>query len=131
MDSFLQNYLGIGVMVIGGLFALLGVLLMINHNGGAKIIIGLVMAAVGLGGVGVGYTLDQKVEVTYTVSKVQEVSARDTNNEYRVTLHPESGADTWIYVNDNQLMKFQEGKQITMTKREVKMLKEQKTTEAQ
>lgn len=125
----IQNYIGIGVMVIGGLVALLGALLLINHNGGAKIIIGIVMAALGLAGVGVGYTLDQRVEVTYTVAEITEVSARDTNNEYRVTLKSEGGTDTWIYVNDNQLAAFPKGESVTLTKRQIKVYREKKTEE--
>ncbi len=86
METFLQNYLGIGIMVIGGLVALLGAMLLINHSGGGKIIAGILMATLGLAGVGVGYTIDQKVEVTYTVSDIMQITERDTNNEYRITL---------------------------------------------
>lgn len=125
----IQNYIGIGVMVIGGLVALLGVLLLINHNGGAKIIIGIVLAALGLGGVGIGYTLDQRVEVTYTVAGITQISARDENNEYRVTLKSESGTETWIYVNDNQLYAFPNGEQVTLSKSQVKAYRDQKTAE--
>ena len=125
MDNFLTNYLGVSVMVLGGLVALIGVLLLINHSGGAKVIGGIVLAALGLAGVGVGYTLDQHVEVTYTVKEITEVSARDTNQVYRVTLKPESGAETWIYVNDSQLYTFPKGEEVTLTKSQVKMYKEQ------
>ena len=125
MDSFLTNYLGIAVMVLGGLVALIGVLLLVNHSGGAKVIGGIVLAALGLAGVGVGYTLDQHVEVTYTVSEITEVSARDTNQVYRVTLKSEAGTDTWIYLNDNQIAAFPEGEQVTLKKSQVKMYKDQ------
>ena len=124
----LQNYLGIGIMVIGGLFALLGVLLLINHIGGAKIIIGIVMAAVRLAGVGVGYTLDQRVQVTYTVSAITDVSVREDNKQYRVTLKSDSGTETWIYVNDNQLFKFPENEKVTLTKQELKVYRDQDNT---
>ena len=129
MES-IQNYIGIGVMVIGGLVALLGVLLLINHNGGAKIIIGIVMAAAGLAGVGVGYTLDQRVEVTYTVHEITQISARDTDNEYRVTLRSESGTETWIYVNDNQLYLFPKDEQVTMSKSSLKAYRDQKSAQS-
>lgn len=119
--------LGIGMMIGGGLFALLGVLLLFNHNGIGKIIGGIVMAVVGLGCLGVGYSLDQKTEITYTVTEITAVSARDDNNEYRLTLKPENGAETWIYVNDNQLILFPKGEQVTLTKREVKAYREQTT----
>lgn len=125
----IQNYIGIGVMVIGGLIALLGVLLLINHNGGAKIIIGIILAALGLGGVGVGYTLDQRVEVTYTVAGITQISARESNNEYRVTLRGEAGTETWIYVNDNQLYLFPESEQVTMSRAQLKVYRDQKTTQ--
>ena len=125
MEELLHNYLGIGVMIIGGLFALLGVLLLISHNGGAKVIIGIVMAAVGLGGVGIGYTLDQGVEVNYTVSGITALTDRDENNQYRITLRSEGGTETWIYVNDNQLAAFPQGETVTMTKRQVKMYRDQ------
>jgi hypothetical protein len=123
--DFVQNYLGIGIMVIGGLFAVLGVLLLLNHNGGAKIIIGIVMAAAGLAGAGVGYTIDQKVEVTYTVSDITAVSARDSNNVYRVKLVSDGGVDTWIYLNDNQLPAFPQGEKVTLTKRQLKVYTDQ------
>ena len=124
MEAFLQNYLGICIMVLGGLVALIGALLLFNHNGGAKIIIGIVLAALGLGGAGVGYTIDQGVETTYTVTAITALSIRDTDNEYRVTLKAENGTETWIYLNDNQLAAFPEGSQVTMTKRQVKLYRD-------
>ena len=120
-----QDYIGIGVMVIGGLFALLGVMLLLNHNGGAKIIIGIVMAAIGLGGVGVGYTLDQRVEVTYTVEEITDVSVREDNKQYRITLKSDGGTETWIYVSDNQLFKFPQDEKVTLTKQELKGYRDQ------
>lgn len=125
----IQDYIGIGVMVIGGLVALLGVLLLINHNGGAKILFGIIMAALGLAGVGVGYTLDQGVEVTYTVTEITPVSARDDNNEYRVTLRSENGTDTWIYLNDNQLAAFPKDAEVTLTKNQLKVYRDQNSGE--
>lgn len=129
-NAFLQNYLGIGIMVIGGLVALLGAMLLINHSGGGKIIAGILMATLGLAGVGVGYTIDQKVEVTYTVSDITQISERAENNEYRVTLKSESGTDVWIYVNDNQLITFPKGEKVTMTKHQLKIYRDQKSTTA-
>lgn len=118
--------LGIGLMIGGGLLALLGVLLLFNHNGTAKIVVGIILACVGLGALGVGYTMDQKTEVTYTVVSITAISAREENNSYRVTLKAEGGAETWVYVNDNQLYIFPEGEQVTMTKSMLKTYREQK-----
>ncbi len=117
--------LGIGIMIAGGLVAVLGLLLLFNRSGTGMLILGIVLAAVGLGGVGVGYTMDQQREVTYTVVEITDVSVRDDNKQYRVTLKSESGTETWIYVNDNQLMNFPKDSQITMQKRELKTYKEQ------
>lgn len=126
MDELLSNYLGIGVMVLGGLVALIGVLFLVNHGNGIKVIVGIVLAAAGLGGVGVGYTLDQGVEKTYTVAGVMQLSDRgDGTDQYRITLKSDGGTDTWIYVNDNQAAAFPAGAQITMTKRQLNMYRDQ------
>lgn len=127
MEGFLHDYLGIGIMAIGGLFALLGILLLVNHGTPAKVIIGIVLAALGLGGVGVGYTLDQSIEVDYTIAGIMQLSDRgDGTDEYRVTLKDEKGTSTWIYVNDAMIDAFPEGKTVTMTKRQVKMYRDEK-----
>ena len=124
MEEFMQNYLGICIMAVGGLFALLGALLLINHGTPAKVIIG-VIAAIGLGGVGVGYTLDQAVEKNYSVVGVMQLSDRgDGTDQWRITLKDESGVETWIYLNDTQAAAFPEGKTVTMTKRQVKMYRD-------
>lgn len=120
--------MGIGIMIAGGLIAVFGLLLLFNHSGNAKIILGIVLAAAGLGGVGVGYTMDQKTEVTYTVVEITDVSVRDDNKQYRVTLKSEKGTDTWIYVNSNLLYKFPKGEAVTMRKRELKAYSQQNNT---
>jgi hypothetical protein len=127
MEQFLQNYLGICIMVAGGLVALIGILLLVNHGTPAKVIIGVVLGALGLGAVGVGYTLDQSIEVNYTVSGIMKLSDRgDGTDEYRVTLKDEKGTSTWIYLNDSTIAAFPEGKEVTMTKRQVKMYRDEK-----
>lgn len=117
--------LGIGLMIGGGLVAVLGVLLLLNHNGVAKMVVGLILAVVGLGVLGVGYTMDQKTEVTYTVVEITAVSARQENNNYRVRLKAEGGTDTWIYVNDSQIDMFPKDGQVTMTKSMLKTYRNQ------
>ena len=127
MESFMQNYLGICIMAVGGLVALLGILLLVNHGTPVKVIVGIVLAAIGLGGVGVGYTLDQSIEVNYTVTGIMQLSDRgDGTDEYRVTLSDEKGTTTWIYVNDSLIAAFPQGAQITKTKREIKMYRDEK-----
>lgn len=116
---------GILGMVLGGLIAIIGVLLAINHSGFGKMIVGVLLAALGLGLVGVGYTFDQMVEVTYKVEEITEVSVRDTNQVYRLTLKNEAGIDTLIYVGQSDLYRFQKGEEVTMTKREVKQMRDQ------
>ena len=119
MEQFLQNYLGICIMVVGGLFALIGILLLVNHGTPAKVIIGVVLGALGLGAVGVGYTMDQSLEVTYTVSGIMQLSDRgDGTDEYRVTLTDEKGTSTWIYLNDSTIMAFPQGKMYRDEKRD-------------
>ena len=127
MESFMQNYLGICIMGVGGLFALLGILLLVNHGTPVKVIIGIVLAALGLGAVGVGYTLDQNVEVNYTVTGIMQLSDRgDGTDEYRVTLSDEKGTNTWIYISDKNIAAFPSGGQVTMTKRQVNMYRDEK-----
>ena len=128
MEQFLQNYLGICVMVAGGLVALIGILLLVNHGTPAKVIIGVVLGALGLGAVGVGYTLDQSLEVTYTVSDVMQLTDRDNgSNDYRVTLVDDKGISTWIYLDDSTIAAFPKGKEVVMTKRQVNMYRDEKT----
>lgn len=128
MEELLNNYLGIGIMVLGGLVALIGVLLLVNHGNGVKVIIGIVLAAAGLGGVGIGYTIDQGVENTYTVVGTMQLSDRgDGNDQYRITLKSENGTETWIYVNDNQKAAFASGAQVTMSKRQLNMYRDQES----
>ncbi len=117
--------IGIGIMIIGGLVAVLGLLLL--KGGGGKTIAGIIIAVVGLAGLGVGYTMDQRTEVTYTVTEITAVSSRDTDNNYRVTLKAENGSETWIYVTDDQLISFPKDKQVTMTKSRLKELRKEKT----
>ncbi len=117
--------LGILLMVLGGLIAVIGVLLAINHAGFGKMIAGVFLAVLGLAFLGVGYTLDQMVEVEYTVSDVTDVSVRDTNRVYRVTLKADGGVDTIVYVNDAQIFRFNKGETVSMQKKEVKALRDQ------
>ena len=119
--------LSLGLMIAGGLVAVLGFIMLFTKIGTAKIIGGIVLATLGLGCIGVGYTLDQFSEVTYTVVDVSLVSVKDTNDDYRVTLRDENGIDTWIYVNENQLHAFPKNEQVTMQKRQVKVFRDQKT----
>lgn len=120
--------IGIGMMIGGALIAVLGLLLLFNHSGTAKIVTGLLLACVGLGCLGIGYTLDQKTEVTYTVVEITDVSVRDDNKQYRVTLKGANGTETWIYVNDNQLYRFPKEESVTLLKSELKSFRDQKTT---
>lgn len=114
--------LSLGLMIGGGLVALLGFIMLFTKMGGAKIIGGIVIATAGLACIGVGYTLDQYTEVTYTVVDITLVSVKDEDEDYRVTLRDENGIDIWVYVNDNQLYKFPKNEQVTMQKRMLKAL---------
>ncbi len=118
--------LSLGLMIAGALVAVLGLMLLLKHSGTVKILLGIVLAAAGLGCVGVGYTIDQRTEVTYTVSEITPVSARDTDNIYRVSLKGVGTTDTWVYVDDSQLVLFPKGEQITMEKRQIKALHSEK-----
>lgn len=118
--------LALGLMIAGALVTVFGLLLLLRHNGSLKILFGIVLAAAGLGCAGVGYTLDQMTKVTYTVSEITAVSARDADNVYRVSLKGVDTTDTWVYVNESQLVLFPEGEQVTMEKRQIKALRDEK-----
>lgn len=115
--------LAYGLMIVGALVVVLGLTLVFKRSGTAKIIFGIVLTAAGLGCIGVGYTIDQRTEVTYMVAEITAVSARDTDNTYRVSLKGVGTTDTWVYVSDSQLILFPEGEQITMEKRQIKALR--------
>ncbi len=118
--------LSLGLMIGGALVAVLGIILLLTRMGSFKILFGIVLAVVGLGAVGVGYTLDQFTEVTYSVVEAIPVSVRDDENQYRVTLKDENGIDTWIYVQGEQLGNYQKGNKVTMLKSQVRSLQEMK-----
>ncbi len=122
--------LGIGIMIAGGLLGVLGAMFLINHSGMSKVIVGIILLAVGLGGLAAGYGMDQNQEVTYTVTEVTAVSARDTDNVYRVTLKAESGTETWIYLTDNQLTLFPKNEQVTMRKKQLKVYTQENANNA-
>ncbi|MBR7038300.1 MAG: hypothetical protein IKI21_03520 [Oscillospiraceae bacterium] len=117
--------LGLLIMILGGLIAVVGALIAIGRRGAGAMIVGIVLAALGLGGVGIGYTFDQQSEVTYTVQDVQPMTARDNNQNYRVQLQSESGVDTWIYIKEDQLYRFTKGEEVTMRKSEIKALRDE------
>ena len=120
----MQFTMGIGIMIAGGLLAVLGALLLFNHNGVAKIVLGIILAVTGVGGAVVGYSLDQFSETEYTVTEIQELTARDTNQYYRVTLKYDGG-ETWVYANSDQIFRFQQGSKIVLKKNELKRLREE------
>ena len=121
--------LSLGMMIGGALVAVFGIILLLTRMGAVKLLGGIVLAVIGLGSVGVGYTLDQFSMVTYSVVEAAPVTARDNEDQYRVTLRNEEGVESWIYVNDNQLMKFKVGDKVTMQKSQVSALRELKTEE--
>ncbi|MDE6005088.1 MAG: hypothetical protein K2G88_06850 [Oscillospiraceae bacterium] len=119
--------MGMYILIAGGLFAVLGFLLLCNHGKIATIIFGVLFLVAGLCGVKFGYDLDQSTESQYTVSEITAVTARDNNNNnYRVTLKNSAGVETWIYVNDDNLSKFPKNEVIIMTKKDVKKYSSQK-----
>ncbi|MBQ8928606.1 MAG: hypothetical protein IJ055_10100 [Oscillospiraceae bacterium] len=120
----MQFTLGIGIMIAGGLLALLGALLLFNHNGVAKIVLGILLAVTGVGGLVVGYSLDQFSETEYTVSDIQELTARDTNQYYRVTLKYDGG-ETWVYADSDQIFRFEKDSTIVLKKSELKRLRDE------
>ena len=117
--------LGLLIMILGGLIAVIGALIAIGRRGAGAMIVGIVLAALGLGGVGIGYTFDQQTEVTYLVQNIEPMTARDNNQNYRVQLQSESGVDTWIYIKEDQLFRFTKGEEVTMRKSEIKALRDE------
>ena len=120
----MQFTLGIGIMIAGGLLALLGALRLFTHNGVAKIVLGFLLAVTGVGGLVVGYSLDQFSETEYTVSDIQELTARDTNQYYRVTLKYDGG-ETWVYADSDQIFRFEKDSTIVLKKSELKRLRDE------
>ncbi|MCR4644958.1 MAG: hypothetical protein K5695_06060 [Oscillospiraceae bacterium] len=116
--------LSLGLMIGGALAAVLGVILLLTRMGTVKLLGGLVLAVIGLGAVGVGYTLDQHSLETYSVVEAIPISTRVDEDCYRVTLKSENGVDTWIYVNGNQVMNYQVGNKVTLQKSVVNSLRE-------
>jgi len=111
---------GMWVLIGGALVAVLGLLLLLNHGRIATIIFGILFLVAGLCAAKVGYDLDQTTQEEYTVTEITAVTARDTNNNYRVTLKNEAGVETWIYVNDDNLYRFPLDETITITKEQIK-----------
>ncbi len=116
---------GMIVLIIGVLVAILGLLLLLGHGTTGKIIAGILLLVIGLSGAKVGYDLDQSTETEYTVTEITAVTARDNNNNYRITIKDVNGVETWIYVNDDNLFRFPKDKTVTMTKAEVKKYSQQ------
>ncbi|MBD5142693.1 MAG: hypothetical protein K2K06_05360 [Oscillospiraceae bacterium] len=112
--------MGMYILIAGALFAILGFLLLCNHGKIATIIFGMLFLIAGLCGVKFGYDLDQSTESQYTVTDITAVTARDSNNNYRVTLKNSSGVETWIYVNDDNLFRFPKDEVITIKKKDIK-----------
>ena len=112
--------MGMWILIGSALVAALGLLLLLNHGRIATIIFGVLFLLAGLSGVKVGYDLDQTTEVEYTVTEITAVTARDNNNNYRVTLKNSAGVETWIYVKDDNLYRFPKDETITITKEQVK-----------
>ncbi|MBE6875254.1 MAG: hypothetical protein E7496_00745 [Ruminococcus sp.] len=112
--------LGIWVLIGGGLAAVLGLLMLLNHGKISTIIIGILLLVAGLSAAKIGYDLDQTTEVEYTVTEVTAVTARDNNNNYRITLKNNAGVETWIYVTEDNLYRFPKDETITITKEMVK-----------
>ena len=77
--------LSLGLMIGGALAAVLGVILLLTRMGTVKLLGGLVLAVVGLGAVGVGYTLDQHSMETFSVVEAIPISTRVDEDCYRVT----------------------------------------------
>ncbi len=112
--------IGMWILIGGGLGTLLGVLMLLNHGKISTIIIGILLLVCGLSAAKIGYDLDQSTEVTYTVMEITPVTERSGNNNYRVTIKDDSGVETWIYVNEDNIFRFPKDQKVTMTKRQVK-----------
>lgn len=117
--------LGMWILIGGGLAALLGVLMLLNHGKIATIIIGILLLVAGLSAAKVGYDMDQMTEVEYTVTEITAVSVREDDNNFRVTLKNSAGVETWIYVPEANLYLFPKDETITITKEQVKRYSKQ------
>ena len=117
--------LGMWILIGGGLGAVLGLLMLLNHGKISTIIIGILLLVAGLSAAKIGYDLDQTTEVEYTVTEVTAVTARDNNNNYRITLKNSAGVETWIYVTEDNLYRFPKDETITITKEMVKRYSDQ------
>lgn len=113
--------LGLGVMIVGILVFIFGVLFTRHSNGFGKMLLGIVIAAAGAGVGGIGYTMDQRTEVEYTVVEVTAVTDRAEGNTYRVELSYGDGAETVIYIDQKYSSKFAKGNKITMMKKDLKI----------
>ena len=113
------------ILIGGGLAALLGVLMLLNHGKIATIIIGILLLVAGLSAAKVGYDMDQITEVEYTVTEITAVSVREDDNNFRVTLKNSAGVETWIYVPEANLYLFPKDETITITKEQVKRYSKQ------
>ena len=111
---------GMWILIGGGLGTLLGILMLFNHGKISTIIIGILLLVFGLSAAKIGYDLDQSTEVEYTVMEITPVTERDSNNNYRVTIKDDSGVETWIYVNQDNIFRFPKDEKVTMTKAQVK-----------
>ena len=116
---------GMYLLIGGALVAVLGFLLLCNHGKVLTIIFGMLFLVAGLCGVKFGYDLDQSTETVYTVKEITAVTARDSNNNYRISIKNQSGVETWIYVTEDNLFRFPKDQEITMTKKEVKQYSRQ------
>lgn len=116
---------GLYLLIGGALVAILGFLLLCNHGKVLTIIFGVLFLVVGLCGVKFGYDLDQSTETVYTVTEITAVTARDANNNYRISIKNSAGVETWIYVTEDNLFRFPKDEEITMTKKEVKQYSKQ------
>ncbi|MDE6088986.1 MAG: hypothetical protein K2G25_11475 [Oscillospiraceae bacterium] len=116
---------GMYLLIGGALVAVLGFLLLCNHGKVLTIIFGMLFLVAGLCGVKFGYDLDQSTETVYTVKEITAVTARDSNNNYRISIKNQSGVETWIYVTEDNLFRFPKDEEITMTKKEVKQYSRQ------
>lgn len=112
--------LGMLLLIAGILFTILGLLLLFNHGKLITIIFGILFLLIGLGGAKFGYDLDQDVTVEYTVTEITAVTARDDNDNYRITIKDSSGVETWLYITTDDLSRFPQGETIVITKGELK-----------
>ena len=122
--------IGTAVMAGGSFDFVFGVIFTRHSNGFGKMILGIVIAAAGAGVGGIGYTIDQRTEMEYTVVEITAVTARDSNdNTYRVELSYGDGAETFIYIDQKYASKFAKGNTITMMKKDLKIYQKDVTKE--